>query len=1844
MKPPLQLDLEEDVARPETVLLRVYKQHLERVPLVADALNHACCYLLADPKGKRLFTFIGLSSHFKDRNFAGKIANTLIAEVSECTARKPRLHFVVLIVVRKRHKLNARRRHHIGRRVIHSKQSSPQCTYDHFNNKQRINTKPDFLGYTRVPIVRQSMLGGGGGSGAKDEIVSFREALCGTGVDLAAASSAAAGDAPRPAIAAAHRLHVVTPGQPEPALLHEVRPADPSPAAALFQHALLLGRPGAAYLLETQHECFVYCTAAAAEATRAAALRAARSRDGGGSWAFVTVVDEGHETALFRQRFAGWPAEGFSPSRRGKMLRASPRERAAQLAQQHAAAAAAAAAHLQDSPLERRNSMHSRMATAMRSLGAATLPRPKAPPSLSALAGGAHRTTWRPDRPGTGRVVAPAADWLDEAILGSNGGGGGGGSGGGGGAQEPLVPLSGAGIRAEVQRSMLSQDRGTPAALAGGCGDPSDPALTMRHALDGKGHVRQWRVEMPVAAWRALMVPQHAASPPAPTAGGGKAEAPAAAEGAPALAFREMPPARHGVFTSGDAYVVAMTRAYVVLTETADAGARGASPLRSDITAETVVYLWLGQDYPLRDQLRSKVKHEASENLLRPLINAGNVSQQRVRRVIVDQGREPPFLIGLFSQSQGGIIVISGSATARRRHSSRLAASTPTAPPSPLAGGLGTPALLVRRCLMLKKLHRKLIHICFSCGPPDCSASTTPSPRAPPQSPSRPPPPPPSERAPPPPPGSPPPPPLSAAAVFDETASPLQSGRGRLELTGNVRNAAGATRVFEVAEVPSYPFLAAAAVVCTEIGAAALAAHGLQPRKSYVVIGGARGATGSYSALWVWHAAGAGERAEALLAHVVRNARVLFLPGVRKQSPPGLMRGYVYHLKPGCAIPDEFWNVLGTDPASAPPECSALPLMRAVRLWQADYTLALKLSMNVRAGDPHDAAHWVPYLREVGPLCAFTQADLLPTHSYLLDAGTDSLFVWHGSAAPLKARQLALRCGKAYAAGTCVGVEASPALVPTVVQVESGKEPADFLACFRGWSTTRAQHASAAAAADAPSPIDPYDLADEDVDDVRAADNALAEAAEAALRPVRTPAGGGGGAASGGGGRAPSKGGVHATGTRTPRSRSRAGASGAARTPRTGAASKAGGGGGGGSGNGDNHTPGGDGAGGSGSSGGGSGGGGEARTPRRRSGDKGGGDGGGGGAGSVERAPRTNDNAQSCSPSRRRSSAKAAASAERSTRSASASNRGSTASTDSAATAAAAVAAAAAAHAALLASSDDEAASAQSVRSTVAPPAPFDPDAEHRYAVEVVPAEGGGGGGGRFLMRVRDVGEARSSSGAAAAAASAAAAAALGRPSWTLSLCGDDFLALAFLIEGDAAGTANAFPTAAELAAPRRAEAARRLTLWLAELLSGERALRLRARYRLHAFLGVPGLAGMRAAAEAEAAKQSKSDGAVVKRHVGMRHMTDANVRSAALSSARKRKLTHTACLFASLRMQLASVGREVAADQAVLKYKLKEAETRLSYARAQEEEERHRAGLYRRDLDSLFKRRRRLREELHAAQMALGGSGDGGAAATSDMRRGRSFKTPASRGGDAAAAAAAAADAKKMLKSASFNVGGGSGGGAQRRSHSPSAHGGRATPTHSGTASKLMGKFKGMLGGGSSAQGGSARSRDTSLTPKSSMTPKSSAGARSGSVSPRTPAVIDAAAAAGGEGGGVVAVAAAAHDAGPEVNFGQHVQEPLRARMAELAGVEEAYAYKLRRRNEHVARADKARLAGEDAEGQMAALSSSAAALLMRGDAFVDAFVERLAASVAARVPSPGDEGAQRRRSRDGAEANEAA
>jgi hypothetical protein len=116
----------------------------------------------------------------------------------------------------------------------------------------------------------------------------------------------------------------------------------------------------------------------------------------------------------------------------------------------------------------------------------------------------------------------------------------------------------------------------------------------------------------------------------------------------PKLELKKVASSRLGVLTSGDAYVITCQTGYLVVVEgdssddeaavtraavspaaatavrnnssssssqsaaksvAAAALAAGSAAVKTEVIMETVLYLWLGQDYPLRDELRSKVSY-----------------------------------------------------------------------------------------------------------------------------------------------------------------------------------------------------------------------------------------------------------------------------------------------------------------------------------------------------------------------------------------------------------------------------------------------------------------------------------------------------------------------------------------------------------------------------------------------------------------------------------------------------------------------------------------------------------------------------------------------------------------------------------------------------------------------------------------------------------------------------------------------------------------------------------------------------------------------------------------------------------------------------------------------------------------------------------------------------------------------------------------------------------------------------------------------------------------------------------------------------------------------------------
>jgi hypothetical protein len=305
------------------------------------------------------------------------------------------------------------------------------------------------------------------------------------------------------------------------------------------------------------------------------------------------------------------------------------------------------------------------------------------------------------------------------------------------------------------------------------------------------------------------------------------------------------------------------------------------------------------------------MKRDESGSLLRGILDAGNISEHRVTKVIVEQGREPPYLLALLSAGgSSGAIVLAGTCNARRRRDARAKAkadrsrsTSPApgdAPLSPVHSPLRTLAAVSPVAAALAAARSK--NSSSSSASASASAVNT-SGRAPstptggaaaaaaaaevaPASP------PPSDSS------------CSSTAVINPRGvaspavarfagpsggagapaavqfggSPTGTGGGSGQRSANGRP----SRVFEVQEVPRYPLLESSCLICVE-GDLATAAAGLHPHKSYIVLAAPRPRTKSYHSMWVWHGADETPRVEEFLNHIVRNSRLLFLPGRRQR-------------------------------------------------------------------------------------------------------------------------------------------------------------------------------------------------------------------------------------------------------------------------------------------------------------------------------------------------------------------------------------------------------------------------------------------------------------------------------------------------------------------------------------------------------------------------------------------------------------------------------------------------------------------------------------------------------------------------------------------------------------------------------------------------------------------------------------------------------------------------------------------------------------------------------------------------------------------------------------------------
>jgi Gelsolin repeat len=66
----------------------------------------------------------------------------------------------------------------------------------------------------------------------------------------------------------------------------------------------------------------------------------------------------------------------------------------------------------------------------------------------------------------------------------------------------------------------------------------------------------------------------------------------------------------------------------------------------------------------------------------------------------------------------------------------------------------------------------------------------------------------------------------------------------------------------------------------------------------------------------------------------------------------------------------------------------------------------------------------------------FSQGDLKANCSYILDSGSVAVFVWHGARSSARARQLAVRCAKAYVGTTLMGVDTVSTITTATVHMQ----------------------------------------------------------------------------------------------------------------------------------------------------------------------------------------------------------------------------------------------------------------------------------------------------------------------------------------------------------------------------------------------------------------------------------------------------------------------------------------------------------------------------------------------------------------------------------------------------------------------------------------------------------------------------------------------------------------------------------------------------------------------------------------------------------------------------------------
>ncbi|CAM9274799.1 unnamed protein product [Chrysoparadoxa australica] len=562
----------------EPVLYRVFGRVLERVPFKKHGLTSKCCYLLLDSNKKEVYNWIGVRSSMKDRNHVERMANSIIAN-------------------------------DLGE------------------------------GWKSGMVIRESMVA----RSTSHEVTSFKSVLA-RAPDANDPPPAASGkDAPMPTMFPTN-IHKVTIFDGEISWENvTAREPPPTEEGELDQHLLLFScvadHPGCIFVVETMHECFVYASKDATDETVTRVHEHAKNTE---KYDFVTAVEEGIESTLFKARFKSWEGMHSKELVRPPSPMSLARERLKLQEQEKASMIPAAA----------RKSIYKRRPSAQ-ATGRVLLPEPPqsphsaAPPQrVPSLRTGLSytsksipkrgvRTAWRPDKQGTGRVEQDT--WLANDSFETDDGGtpvrakepppG----------AEPLIPLAKNGIWAEVTRSMLSTKTGTVAMVTQGLGDPCDDRLLMEKALDPKALVEQWVVGLP----------EGKSAPPG-------------------LVLKQVRKSRVGVLTSGDAYIVVRHKAYVIVSADEEL-----STVESGVGVETVVYLWVGRDCQQRAKIREVVKGDTQGVFLHQALDVGAVSEHSIIKVMIDQGKEPPYFLGLLSRggSNLGAVFLKGTINKKRRKS-----------------------------------------------------------------------------------------------------------------------------------------------------------------------------------------------------------------------------------------------------------------------------------------------------------------------------------------------------------------------------------------------------------------------------------------------------------------------------------------------------------------------------------------------------------------------------------------------------------------------------------------------------------------------------------------------------------------------------------------------------------------------------------------------------------------------------------------------------------------------------------------------------------------------------------------------------------------------------------------------------------------------------------------------------------------------------------------------------------------------------------------------------------------------------------------------------------------------